>query len=87
MLLLERLLVARAQFVDSVQIDFVERGEQRLRRLRLHHALGNARAQPGHGHPLLGAAAACGLGAGAVGATGAGAAGGAAGAGASLAAR
>ena len=54
-LLLERILVARAQFVDGLQVHLVERGQQRLRGLRLHHALGNARAQARHRHALLGA--------------------------------
>ncbi len=57
-LLLEAILVARAQFVDRLQVDFVERGQQRLRGLRLHHALGDARAQARHRHALLGARAA-----------------------------
>ena len=57
-LLLERVLVASAQIVDGFQIDFVERGQQGLRRLRLHHALGDARAQASHRHALLGPRAA-----------------------------
>ena len=56
-LLLEGFFVARPQLVHHVQIDLVEGGEQRLGGLRLHHALGDARAQPRHGHALLGAAA------------------------------
>ena len=56
MLLLESILVARAQLLDRGQVDFVERGEQRLRGLRLDQALSDALAQTRHRHALLGAA-------------------------------
>ena len=86
-LFLERVLVARAQFVDRLQVDLVERGEERLRRLRLDHALGDARAQPGHRHALIGASAAHACGAAGAGGGASRGARAAAGAGASLAAR
>src|SRR5882757_812043 len=57
-LLLELILVAAPQFVDSVQVHFVEGGEQGLSGLRLHHALGDARAKPRHRYALLGPRAA-----------------------------
>ena len=56
-LLLELVLVARAQFLHGRQVHLVEGGQQRLRRLRLHQALGDARAQARHRHALLGARA------------------------------
>ena len=57
-LLLEAVLVARAQLLHRAQIDLVEGREQRLRRLRLHQPFGDARAQSRHRHALLGAAGA-----------------------------
>ena len=50
MFLLEAVLVARAQLVDRLQVDFVERRQHRGRRLRLHQALGDARTQARHRH-------------------------------------
>ncbi len=55
MLLLEALLVARAQLVHGRQVHLVERGEHRRRGLRLHQALGDARAQARHRHAMLAA--------------------------------
>ncbi len=55
MLLLEPLLVALAQLLHALQVDLVEGGEDRGGVLRLHQALGDARAQPRHRHALLGA--------------------------------
>ena len=54
MLLLELVLVAVAQIDHRLHVDFVERGQDRRRRLRLHQPLGDARAQPRHRHALLG---------------------------------
>ena len=53
-LLLEALLVAVAQIDHRLHVDFVERGQDRGGRLRLHEALGDALAQPRHRHALLG---------------------------------
>ena len=53
MLFLEAVLVAAAQFLHRAEVDFVEGGEQRLGRLRLHQALGDARSQARHRHALL----------------------------------
>ncbi len=66
MRLLEAVLVARAQLLHRRKIHFVEGGEQRLRRLRLDHARGDALPQPRHGDALLGArpAGRCALGGG-----------------------
>ena len=51
--LFEGILVATAQRHDLCQVHFVEGRQHRSRVLRVHHALGNARAQTGHGHTLL----------------------------------
>ena len=53
-LLLEALLVPVAQVDHRLHVDFVERGEDRGGRLRLHEALGDALAQARHRHALLG---------------------------------
>ncbi len=58
MLLLEAVLVARAQLLHRGQVHLVEGREQRLGRLRLDQALRDARAQARHRHALLGAGAA-----------------------------
>ncbi len=54
MLLLELVLVAVAQIDDRLHVDFVERGQDGRRRLRLHQPFGDARAQARHRHALLG---------------------------------
>ena len=53
-LLLEALLVAVAQLDHRLHVHFVERRQDRRGRLRLHEALGDARAQARHRHALLG---------------------------------
>ena len=53
-LLLEALLVAVAQLDHRRHVHFVERGEDRGGRLRLHEPLGDALAQARHRHALLG---------------------------------
>src|SRR5690606_23771125 len=57
-LLLELLAQLLAQGHDLAEVDLVERGQHRDRLLRLHQALGDALADAGHRHPLLGARAA-----------------------------
>ncbi len=57
MLLLEFVLVTGAQFLHGREIHFVEGGKQRLRGLRRHQPLGDARAQACHGHATLDATA------------------------------
>ena len=52
-LLLEALLVVRAQFVDRLEVDLVEGRQHRRRRLRLDEPLGDARAQARHRHAAL----------------------------------
>ena len=52
-LLLEALLVLLAQLHHRLHVHFVERGEDGGGRLRLHQALGDARAQARHRHALL----------------------------------
>jgi hypothetical protein len=52
-LFLEALLVAVAQVDDRLHVHFVERGQDRGRRLRLHEPLGDPCAQPGHRNALL----------------------------------
>ena len=57
MLLLEAVLVAVAQLHHRRHVDLVERGQDGGGRLRLHEALGDARAQARHRNALLGAVA------------------------------
>jgi hypothetical protein len=56
-LLLEALLVLLAHLDHRRHVHFVERGEDRGGRLRLHQALGDALAQARHRHALVGAGA------------------------------
>ena len=51
------LLEALAHLHHRRHVDFVERGQDRVGRLRLQQPLGDARAQPAHRHALLGAVA------------------------------
>ena len=53
-LLLELLLEALAHFHHRRHVHFVEGGQDRVGRLRLHQAFGHARAQAAHRHALLG---------------------------------
>ncbi len=53
MFLLEAILVPRAQFLDSSQIDLIKRSQKRLCRLGFNESLRNPLAQSSHGHPLL----------------------------------
>ncbi len=53
--LLEPVLVTVAQIDHRLHVDFVERGQDRCRRLRGHQSLRDTLAQAGHRHPLLGA--------------------------------
>ena len=52
-LLLELVLVLVAQVHHRLHVDLVEGGQDRVGRLRLQQALGDARAQAGHRHALL----------------------------------
>src|SRR5450830_777928 len=53
-LFLELVLVLVAQVDDRLHVDFVERGQNRVGRLRLHQALGDTGAQAAHRHALFG---------------------------------
>ena len=53
-LLFEAVLVAAAKLDDRRHVHFVERGEDRGGRLRLHQSLGDTLAQPRHRNTLLG---------------------------------
>ncbi len=66
----KRVLVLRAQVLHRLEVDLVERGEQRLRLLRFEQALRDARAQPRHRHALFAARPAAPAAAGAAGACG-----------------
>ena len=50
---LEPVLVAAAQLDQRPHVHFIERGQDRRRRLRLHQALGDALAQARHRYTLL----------------------------------